>query len=316
MMGRMAIEERYQYKELVDFVKGLIASNASGLLVSVPGMGASHYCKKLVEKDPKISFINSEGSELSSFNILDFDFDRDIEAGRKVDDYFKKATLGNKFLVVVNRPDMVESEKIGEMFFGRRIYKQLWMKVNSFDESKDIYKRANPDLEEKKYDQIYKLSGGLSRLDKFLAINIDDRVGIKNAVGSTISVLKKISLETKERMGFMVGGVYLSDVLKELVVVNMSDVNLLVGQDMILIEDGVRGELLTKIEKGLIELAVSAEENVITKEKIADQKWGEGSYDEYSDQAISKTIQRLNAKLKKHLFESISLVGYKLKRHG
>lgn len=302
--------------ELAKFVAELRQNEASGVLVSVPGMGASHYCKKLVEKDPEISFINYEGAELSDFNILDFDFDRDPEAGRKVDDCFKKATLRNKFLVVVNRPDMVESGKIGEMFFGRRIYKQLWMKVNSFEESSDIYGRANPNLEGEKYGDIYKLSGGLSRLDKFLAINLNDSIGVETAMMPSTLVLNKISLEAKEKMGFVVNGEYVSDFLKKHISNNKVGVNLSTGPDMIIIEDGVRGESLTKIEKSLLELALEAEGNVITKEKIATQKWGEGSYDEYSDQAISKTIQRLNAKMKKHLFEPIPQVGYKLKRYG
>src|SRR3989344_1336354 len=66
-----------------------------------------------------------------------------------------------------------------------------------------------------------------------------------------------------------------------------------------------------KVEKLIIEEALRSE-GVVTKEKVADFKWGKGSYDEYSDQAIGKTVQRLNKKLLAYELLPIRNVGYKL----
>lgn len=308
-------------EELARFVAELRQNEASGVLVSVPGMGASYYCKKLVEKDPSIRYINIEGQELAKFNILDFDFDRDSEAGRKVDDYFKKAMPDQKFLVIVNRPDLIESGKLDEFFFTRRIYKQLWFRSNDLEMTRLMVSEfvSNPD--EGLVKRIFDLSGGLRRIIKYFAVNknlvdldlqeLSKREDLQRLLIPSVLVINKVSGELLNKLGLKI-----NELMKEMMKNVAEVIDIKVNQEMKLVENGQVGEGLTKIEKQILELAVAVPENVITKESIASQKWGEGSYDEYSDQAISKTIQRLNAKLQKHLFEPIPQVGYKLRRNG
>jgi DNA-binding response OmpR family regulator len=79
-------------------------------------------------------------------------------------------------------------------------------------------------------------------------------------------------------------------------------------------EDGVESQTkLTLAEKRILEELVK-NEGQITREKIADFKWGEGSYDEFSDQAINKAVKRLNVKLTKYRLKAILGVGYKAVR--
>ena len=308
-------------EELAKFVAELRQNEASGILVSVPGMGASYFCKKLVENDPSIRYINIEGQDLATFNILDFDFDRDGDSGRKVDDYFKKALPDQKFLVILNRPDFVESGKIDECFFARRVYKQLWFKANDLEATRLMVLEFIDNPDEILINKIFELSGGLRRIIKYFAVNKElvdldvqalvNREDLQRLLIPSVLVINKTSEESLSKLGLKT-----NELMKELIKNVVEIIDIKVNKDMRLIENGQDGETLTKIEKQILELALSESENVITKEKIASQKWGEGSYDEYSDQAISKTIQRLNAKLQKHLFEPIPQVGYKLKANA
>lgn len=307
-------------EELAKFVAELRQNEASGILVSVPGMGASYFCKRLVENDPSIRYINIEGRELAKFNILDFDFDRDGEAGRKVDDYFKKAMPDQKFLVIVNRPDLIESGKLDEYFFARRVYKQFWFRSNDLEMTRLMVSEFVSSPDEGLVKRIFDLSGGLRRIIKYFAVNknlvdldlqeLSKREDLQRLLIPSVLVINKVSGELLNKLGLKI-----NELMKEMVKNVSKVIDIRVNQEMKLVENGQVGEGLTKIEKQILELAVSVPENVITKENIASQKWGEGSYDEYSDQAISKTIQRLNAKLQKHLFEPIPQVGYKLRRN-
>jgi hypothetical protein len=87
-----------------------------------------------------------------------------------------------------------------------------------------------------------------------------------------------------------------------------------VGDDLVMMEDGQKtGETMTVLEKQIVEYAAT-HGGIIPKEKIAEFKWGEGSYDQYSDQAIGKTMQRLEKKLHKYQLSALIKVGYKLER--
>lgn len=325
MMVKMTFEDRFpQYQELLKFVRDLIGSNASGLLVSVPGMGASFYCKHLVDSLKGVTYINEIGKELSSFNILDFDFDSDEQAVTKVDEYFKKAGVDQKFLVIVNRPDFIETSKISNTFFGRRVYKNYWFRTNDLMETREMVRTFWEEATEEDVRKIFELSGGLGRLVKLLSSNREladlefgklvNREDVVNLVRPTAVVVGMIAGETGAKMGLIVDGKIVSGLVKYFIKENGAKfVDLSVGEDMIVTEKNVRGEEITKLEKQIIEYSVSSEDNVISKEKIAEFKWGEGSYDEFSDQAVSKTMQRLNSKLKKYWFEPLPKVGYKLK---
>ena len=86
---------------------------------------------------------------------------------------------------------------------------------------------------------------------------------------------------------------------------------IVINKDLTFIEEGEARETpLIKAERDILEHLLS--EGVVTREKVADFKWGDGSYDNFSDQAINKTIQRLNKKLIKHRITAIPKVGYKL----
>lgn len=324
-MMKMAFEDKFpQYQELLKFVRDLVDSNASGLLVSVPGMGASFYCKHLLDSLKGVAYINETGKDLSNFNILDLDFDSDEQAIIKVDDYFKKAGVDQKFLVIVNRPDFIGTNKIGDTFFGRRVYKNYWFHANSLKETGEMVRTFWPEAKEEDIKKIYELTGGLGRLVKLLSSNRElmgleleelvKREEVINLARPTALVVGSMSEEIGVKMGLVTDGEIVSGLIKYFVKENgVRFVDINVGEDMIVIEKKVRGEEITKLEKQIIEYSISSEDNVINKEKIAEFKWGEGSYDEFSDQAVSKTMQRLNSKLKKYWFEPLPKVGYKLR---
>lgn len=325
MMMEMALEDKFpQYQELLKFVRNLIDLNTSGMLMSVPGMGASFYCKHLVDSLNSVTYINEVGKDLSSFNILDFDFDSDDQAITKVDEYFKKAGVNQKFLVIVNRPDFVGTDKIGNTFFGRRVYKNYWFQTNDLKETGEMARSFWVEAKEDGVKKIYELTGGLGRLVKLLSSNKElldvkfeelvKREEVINLTKPTALVVSLISEELGVKMGLIIDGEIVSGLIKYFVKENSTrSVDISVGEGMMVTEKNERGEEVTKLEKQIIEYSVNSEDRVINKEKIAEFKWGEGSYDEFSDQAVSKTMQRLNSKLKKYWFEPLPKVGYKLR---
>jgi len=191
-------------------------------------------------------------------------------------------------------------------------------------ETKLFARSLDSSITTKSIQKLYKLSGGIGRLLKYLILNsvsltvkLEDLINSENfssVLESTVSVVAKCREDDLEKIGIMKQGLFQSEIVETYFKMNPKEkrLSIVIEKDLTFSEDGRSlVHKLTKTEKQVLAELIS--ESMISREKIADFKWGEGSYDEYSDQAINKTMQRLANKLREHVIIPIPKVGYKIK---
>lgn len=318
------------YKEFEDNLNSCISKKASLLIESIPGMGVSYFIKKFLERNhsERISYINEDGKTLSDFNILDLDLNKNKEALKMADRYFKKATIKQKFALVINAPYILDSEEYKNSFVSSHIYSTYYFKPFDPVLIKIFAKELETNLSKSEAEKIDNLSGGHARTIKFLISNkvslsfsVDDLLenqDLRRAIYPTIEVIKRTSNEILEKFGIVEKGVFKGGIFRRYFEINPRKqyFNIQISPDFSFSENGqVSKEYLLKVERRIIEEVVSSG-GMITKEKVADYKWGEGSYDKYSDQAIAKSIQRFNSKLKYHKLVAVPTIGYRLIAEG
>lgn len=308
------------YKEFKDKLSEHIRLSVNLLIVSVPGVGVTHFVKKFLEKEaPKgVAYINSPDLKLDKFNILDLDFDKNPNALDEVTRYMKSATLDQKFAVVVNTPFLLESDNYKRSFLASHVYTTYYFGARSRDYVEVYIQDMGVNLPKSKIDKIYHLSGGLGRLVKFLVSHRDwleknakeiiEQEETTSILRPTIEVVSKCNDEILIKLGLQTSQL-LNTYFQLYPVEKPIDIKL--SPDLTFIEQGEKRERLTKTESLILKYMLE-HQRVIEKDKVAEFKWGEGSYDKFSDQAVNKTMRRIDKKLKFHAIKTIPEYGFKI----
>jgi len=279
-------------------------------VVSIPGMGASRLLKKYAETDNKIKYIRKNGEELGDFSILDLGMDLNKEALRWVEEYFHKAKPNQNLVVAVNTPYIFQSAEYKQSYFRNHIYKAHWLRVLNFKETKKVLDGFGTKFDEKAVKNIFEESGGLPQLIKY------EVVGDRSLIGVVVEPIWKVILECTsvdlEKMGVMVKGKLVSKLLSENKISGDDFESIKIDFDLSFFEDGeLNQNKLTSMEAEILK-KILLNKGQITKEEVSNLKWGEGKYDDFSDQAINKAMRRLSGKLKKYEIKTIPKVGYKI----
>ena len=313
------------YKNLESELLKDIKLGSNSVLLSVPGLGISYFLKKFVERNKGlgISYISQSGEKLSKFNILDLDFDKSESALITSDEYFKKADLNQKLAVVVNTPSILYTPTYGSSLTSGHVYSIYYFKVRNVKDTALFAREINNSLSDTDVDKIYDLSGGIGILIKYFAINKEkislgleimlEDPSLTKVISQTIKVISDMSDSDLSQLGLKSSDKYTSKVLDTYFKTHPLNLKpqILINKDFSFEENGeLSYEKLTKIEKEVLDYTL--QNQIIEREKISEFKWGEGKYDKFSDQAINKTIQRINAKLQNYRLVSISKLGYKL----
>lgn len=322
----MSFYSQSLYKEFEKELKRNIEASSNMLIVTIPGLGASYFIRKFLEKHSKlkIAYVDGNNDTLDVYNVLDLNFDKNEQAGTTVDSYFRSASLNQKFAVVVNIPYILETQAFKSSFWSSHIYSTYYFGARDNDDSDIFALEINSKLTKDELVKISDLSAGIGRLIKFFAINtiyLNDKLEnllsnetFLNVFEPTIRVVEKCNNAILAKMKIVDGSVYRSMLIKKYFEQQpkSEEFQIEINTDLSFSEEGQLAKAkLLKLEMQVLENAME-NNGVVTKEKVADLKWGEGSYDDYSDQAIGKTIQRLRKKLKVYDFEAIPQVGYKL----
>ncbi len=314
------------YKQLEENLINAVKKNSNLLIVTLPGLGVSYFLKKLIQKkiDNRILYINGENERLATYNILDLNFEKKETALTLADKYFKLANLKQKFALVISTPQILDTEQYKNSYLSSHIYKTYYFKAREERDTEIFAKEINIGLKKEKLSRIYKLTGGIGTLVKFFAINEEkinessteliedqDLTKIIEPISATIANCKK---DVLMNLNILKDEHFLSELLstyfEKYPVKEMP--NLILNPDLSFSEDGVTNpNRLTKSEYQ-IALFMLQNDGTISKEKIADYKWGNESYDTYSDQAVGKTMQRLRKKMSRYDVEVLPRVGYKL----
>lgn len=304
-----------------------IDTSANFLMVSVPGMGVSHYVKRLMEREtkPDLAYINKAGQKLSGYNVLDLDFDKNEQALDAAVEYLKGADVNQKFAVAVNTPFLLESEQYRKSYLASHIYGLYFFSARSREEVGVFVGDMDPSIGEAQVDKIYALSGGIGRFIKFFVFHLDlldkpvsrilGEADLQGVCLPTIRVVEQCKEEDLARLGLKRGGKWVSEVLGEHFARNPAAgrFDIAVNDDLSVSEEGQVTSELSKFEADVLKMLLGGG-GVVTKEQVAEVKWGKDSYDKFSDQAINKAMRRLDEKLIKYRIRAIPRHGFKLER--
>lgn len=314
----MEIEKQSSYKRLADWLDTQRKQAMNGVVVTFPGCGFSHRAEKYISGKKNVKMILKEGEQLSRFNILNLNFVSNDLATKIAEDYLRIATIDQKIVVVIDDVSILESEKYKSSYLSSHVYDFFWF--GAFDENG--VKEVVQDLGGSgfKFDDLYKLSGGISRLVKYLCLKatsldleklISD-LSLQSICRPMVEVIKKSSEKDVEKLGIVSEGKIRSEILRRMMVgASGLTLNIKIGKDLTLVEDGIPGEKLARVEKEILTQLLESE-GYLSREKVAELKWGSEDFSEFSDQAINKTMRRLSIKMKKYAIETIWKTGYKL----
>lgn len=306
----------------------VLKKNSNLLIVTLPGFGISYFLKKLIEKNAKLnlSYISEIGDRLTTYNILDLNFDKNKDVLKIADNYFKLANLKQKFALVINTPQILETSKYKDSYLSSHIYKTYYFRAREEKDSNIFATEINPALKMSEVKQIYQLTGGVGNIIKFFAINehkinldtktlLEDKDLLK-ILEPTVEQVEKSSEDVLVKLNIMKDGNFVGGLLREYFkrLPRSEKINIKLHPDLGFSEDGLTvSQRLTKVEFQILEFALQ-NGGIVSKEKVADYKWGIKSYNAYSDQAVGKTIQRLRKKILRYDIEVLPKFGYKIVR--
>ena len=313
-----------EYKDLEKELDRCVKLNVNFLIVTFVGYSVSFFLKKILEeKRDDIAYINQEDQKLSKYNILDLDFCSNQNALEIVERYIKSAKLDQKFAVVINTPHVLETDEFKRSYIGTHFYSVYKFKRPELEATKVYTDLMKVKLDKSKTKRLYELTGGIGRLGKYLLTNtnlldldiktISDEESISKLISPIINTYSKSTDTQLEEFGVKRNGQFTSEIIDKYIKKHPLETSLKinVSSDLLLFENYSESCSINNVESQIIKYII-LNKGLIEKEKIAEIKWGEGSYDKYSDQAIVKTIRRLNKKMKFYKFVTISKIGYKL----
>ncbi len=321
----MEFYELDEYKSLEAELQKNIKQHVNFLIVTAPGYSLNYFLMKFMETSPNdVTYITQEGQTLDKYSILNFDYIADNEALQKTEKYMKSVDYTQKFAVTINSTQMFESEKFKTSHVASHVYSTYFFGRPSYTYvERFIREDMGINLKKDHIERIYDLSGGVARFVKYLALDearfsmsakeLIKEANLRQMIEPIASILSHSSSDILDKLGVIENGKYTSLVLNEYFKENppRKSFDIEVDKDLSFTEKEEKRERLTKVEADILKLMLD-NDGVITKEKVADIKWGEGSYDNYSDQAVGKTMRRLGKKMKTYEIKALSNYGYKI----
>lgn len=291
----MDVSHQQIFQELKKQIDNARLHQSHILIYSFTGSGSSYLLKYLAQSDKKLTYINSIDQTLGDYSILDLPLSDALNI-------FQKANINQKCAIYVKNGFDYHSPLLEK--FKSHLYLSYPVGCRNQKDSAILAKEINPKLSEKEIIEIYKKSQGMGKIIKRLAISPDS---ISKPDDTLVVIVNEIisSLRGYTPEEIKIFGVTLP-------IIGQSDNNfsININFDLSIIENNqLSVEKLTPTEAKILQKIID-NHGQISKEEVSDIKWGENKYDEFSDQAINKSIRRLDSKLEKHTLKTIPKIGY------
>lgn len=321
----MELVDTDQFRRFEEFLVDDIKQEASGMIISVPGMGVSIFSDLFIERHPELDVkrITSMDDELASYNIVDIDFDKNDFAVRELDSIVRHARGQKHVMGIVNTPHVIDTYDFRKSRFASVIYKTHFFEAYDITTAALFAKHTNSEIPEDRLGRLYEMTGGIARMVKYFSVNLDkmdvpyDELMTDESFTLVFDSIARVMENTEDsklhEMCIKRDGKFVGELASHYFKIrpHERDNSIVINPDLTFMENGeISPQPFIKIEKDIVEHVL--QEGLITRDQIADIKWGEDSYDAFSDQAITKTVSRLNKKLQKHQLEAVPKVGYKL----
>lgn len=300
-----SIEDQEIYQRVESLIEKSRKLNSNLIIKSFAGAGASYILKSYIKKHPDVAYISEENMNLGEYSVID----APVEVALN---YLKKADLKQKMAVVFGSGNDYYSEEGGEI----RLHAYLSGVIGARNkaDTEILVGEINGELKKNRVEEIFRLSGGIGKIAKFLAVSEDNELGQQEILKATKGSIEGYQLSDLEELGVIKDGLVVSELLRGVWDKVKEKIKIDINFDLSWEEDGVRAiENLTELEAKIIRKMLT-NEGAISKEHVSDIKWGEGKYDEYSDQAINKTMRRLDQKMKLYQIKTIPRVGFLIEK--
>jgi hypothetical protein len=304
------------YLDLEKEIDNSLTTKSNLLIVTLPGLGATHLFQNYLNNHPdcNINYLNSANQLISDkYNFLDLDLEQVIN-------YFQQSTTQQKFAVVVNQPYLLDSSVYIESTLPKRFHKIFYLGAYNLADTVKFIEFTNPKINQQDSEKIYKLSSGIPRLTKFFCVNpelitqdikeIISNPLLENILNPTILAISKTNQDLLTKLNIDLHNPLISHYLNK----TTSPLNIKINFDLTFVENNVLNpNPINKIESQILNYLIQ-NNGSITREKIAELKWGQDSYDSFSDLAITKTMRRLRHKLKVYSLKPVPKTGYVITR--
>lgn len=299
------------YRQLEAEIDTCIKQKIHLLIITLPGLGATHLLQHYLKNHPKsnINYLNSANNTISdTYNFIDLDNNQN-DFIDQVEIYFKNADYQQKFALIINQPSILLSDKYLNSTLPRRFIKTFYLPAYNQADIEIFVKDINPKISQVNLNIVYKLSAGIPRLAKFFCTNSDrDNPLINNIISPTISAIAKTNKNILQKLNIDINHPTISQFLKN----HQAKLDIKMNFDLSFVENGqVNPNSLNKIEAKILNYLIE-NNGQISREKIAEFKWGANSFDDFSDLAITKTMRRLKHKLSIYTLKTIPKIGYQL----
>ena len=300
--------QQHVYQNLVKTIDYHLKAKSNLLILNLPGMGATHFLQAYSRKNKNICYIDTPNQQILDTNILNLHFNNNPDAPQVVQDYFSQATKYQKFIVSLNLPHLTEDTEFKKKFnFLSNLYSHYYLPPLDLHDSKIMLDEINPTFTKKQINQIHTDGQGICRLLKFFGLNHQ-----KNYNPSELSLVTTPLTDVLSKCSSDLGSKFNLTSTSILPFSYHQKIDININFDLSFSEKSqLNYQKLTK-EESLILKFLLQNNYQITKEQIADIKWGKDTYDKFSDQAITQAIRRLKSKLKAYQINTIPNVGYSL----
>jgi hypothetical protein len=307
----MAVEEETGYRRLASVASDCRRFGANLMVVGLSGMGASFYLKTWA-KNEGVDYVTVAPEKKEGVVVVDMP-----ENSWKEWEEIYRATPRDQKLIMVVGVEKIGEESVAKNWVLGHVYKTLYLEVSSEKDIGLLANRLGLKVSSVDLSKFYGLSGGIAKLAKCLMVNGGRVVEeVEQMAGLILAEARRAREEDLEKLGVVKNGKYVSAILADLDKKMPDGLRVEVKFDLELVEDGGSGGVKVTADEKKIILEMMANNGMITKEKIAEIKWGEGSYDKFSDQAITMAMRRLDKKFKGYQIETVPRVGYQLKAGG
>ena len=295
------------------------------LLITLPGIGTTHLLRHYLAYHPQvaINFINVPDQPITTeFNFLDLDFDTNHDALSQALTYFQQADYRQKFALILNYPALLSDPTYLQSQLPRRLLTRFYLPAFSASDLDQFLRIDFPQLSDKDSQKIYELSGGICRFAKYLLANrqcldlspaeIVQLPEIAPIITPTIDAIRTSPPDVLTKLNILQDGQYHSSLVAAALNLTNISPQININSDLTFSENGQPSpHPLNKIESKILNYLLQ-NDYFISREKVAEFKWGENQYDEFSDLAISKTMRRLKEKLTVSTLKTIPKTGWQL----
>ncbi len=311
------------YENLEKFVLSTFDRKLNSVIVSVPGVGVGHELNKICSKH-NFTYIVDKNDTFGNKNIIDIDFhngDATIESSLLLFEKNKKTDPKNFFCFVIDAPQVITTDTYKKSDLSAHIWDYYYMKVRTLEETDYLLHTWEFNYSEDQVKRIHDRSNGVTRLIKYFA-NFPDSTEKSNQelfadetfvriFLPSLQVVSKLDTQTQIKLGLDPKNELFIAGANETTFISDLQMNLKINDDLSFIENNKDSEtVLSLFEAELLKTLL--DQSVITRDHIAQLKWGDNYADKFSDQAINQAIARLNDKLSNHIVKAVSKLGYKL----